>query len=1159
MTHAALGAVCHHLRTLTATALPDRQLLENYLARREEAAFAALVRRHGPMVLQVCRRVLRQEQDAEDAFQATFLVLARKASGIRKRDSVASWLHGVAYRVAGKARAAAARRSAHEQRQSAAMATGSLDEVAWRELRTVLDAELERLPEKYRSPLVLCYLEGQTQDEAAARLGWSKGTFRKRLERGRQLLRDRLGRRGLALAAGLLAPLLGEPATAASLPASLAAATARFAVSFASGSATLAVPAKAAALANKTLQALLLAKWKLPLVVLLVAGLVLAGVGGLALPARVASQPEEAAQAPPPDAAPAERVADNPVRTDALGDPLPPGATARLGTLRFRNGHATISLAFSPDGKMLASGSLEAGLRVWETAKGAEAPLPQFVPGTESRSVLVAFAPDGKLLATADYYGNVFLKDATTGKNLHAFPPLDRPMSRSLALVFAPDSATLVSVSFVPDEKQERPQPQFTRGTSVFRVLDTASGKELRRFQGRPMSEWCKVQAAFLPDGKTLAAGGEDADVHLWDVTAGKEIGQFKGKKDGLVRSLTLSPDGKTLAATCSVIDDGWDLYLWETATGKETGHKKGLGSSCLAFAPDGKTLARAESYGTVSLWDVTTWEKKQDLKGRGDTILALAFVPNGKALAVSIDNRLQLWDAATGKELHCYQGHERMVSFVGYSPGGTLVSGDADGVVNLWKTATAEQVRRWEKDLVNYPKVGSPLALAPDGKTIACASDGQYIRLRDLATGDFLATGPRKGKTSFGWDSGQRGCRSWAFSPDGRLFAAGGEDHILYLWDVAADKEIHRLQGLPQSGAWIAFSPDGKTLVSAAFPWKLKGGGKGGVGGEEPIPAMLYLWDLATGKEVRRFAAEPGGFNFVAFSPDGKSLITTGLEGTVCLWDPATGKERRRFAADKQAAFHAWALSPDGKTLATARRGESVIYLWELATGKERWRFTGHRGEVRSLAFSPDGKALASGSEDTTILVWDLAGLGRDPRKPAAELTARELADYWSDLAGADATKAFRAIAILASTPKQALPALKKWLRPVPPVDERKVARLLADLGSEEFTVRQQATEELEKLGSLVESELRKVLAGQPALETRRRVEQLLEKATADQVPSGEALQVLRAVELLERSGSAEAKDLLEALAKGAPGALATRQARASLDRLAKRQADAP
>jgi RNA polymerase sigma factor (sigma-70 family) len=220
-----------YLRTLTARQstglLSDQQLLERFLHDHSEPSFAALVARHGPMVLSVCRRVLQHAQDAEDAFQATFLVLARKASSIRKQASLGSWLHGVAYHSAECLRVKARRRNAHEHRWSAPPVGDLMDDITWRELRSVLDEELQNLPEKYRAPLVLCYLEARTQDEGARQLGWSKNTFRRRLESGRNALGRRLARRGITLSAALSAPLLADPVANASLPPLLAANTVR--------------------------------------------------------------------------------------------------------------------------------------------------------------------------------------------------------------------------------------------------------------------------------------------------------------------------------------------------------------------------------------------------------------------------------------------------------------------------------------------------------------------------------------------------------------------------------------------------------------------------------------------------------------------------------------------------------------------------------------------------------------------------------------------------------------------------------------------------------------------------------------------------------------------------------------------------------------------
>jgi RNA polymerase sigma factor (sigma-70 family) len=178
--------------SLVYDALSDEQLLEWFVRRREEAAFSALVRRHGPMVLGVCRRVLRHSHDAEDAFQATFLVLAEKAHRLRRPELLANWLYGVAYRTALHARQRAARRSERERETAAMFPPTSDPEIESRELRRILDEELHRLPEKYRAPLVLCYLEGKTNEEAARLLGWPAGSMSHRLARGRELLRERL-------------------------------------------------------------------------------------------------------------------------------------------------------------------------------------------------------------------------------------------------------------------------------------------------------------------------------------------------------------------------------------------------------------------------------------------------------------------------------------------------------------------------------------------------------------------------------------------------------------------------------------------------------------------------------------------------------------------------------------------------------------------------------------------------------------------------------------------------------------------------------------------------------------------------------------------------------------------------------------------------------
>src|SRR5262245_57618393 len=260
----------------------DGQLLRQFLARRDEAAFALLLQRHGPLVLGVCRQVLRDTHAAEDAFQATFLVLARKAGSVRRRESLSAWLYRVAYNLARTARAGAARRQAHE-RQAVTMARAEAgDEAVRDDWQPLLHEEVNRLPAKYRVPVVLCYLDGKTHEEAAREVGWPVGTVKGRLARARDLLRARLTRRGLALPAAVVTAALAEAAARAAVPASLAAATVKAAGLFAAGqSAGGAVSAEGTALAEGAIKAMGATRLKLVTVLLLAVALLGAGSGFL--------------------------------------------------------------------------------------------------------------------------------------------------------------------------------------------------------------------------------------------------------------------------------------------------------------------------------------------------------------------------------------------------------------------------------------------------------------------------------------------------------------------------------------------------------------------------------------------------------------------------------------------------------------------------------------------------------------------------------------------------------------------------------------------------------------------------------------------------------------------------------------------------------------
>jgi RNA polymerase sigma factor (sigma-70 family) len=1141
-----------HLRGLLAARrggwLPDRQLLQRFVARREETAFSELVRRHGPMVLGVCRSVLGNHQDAEDACQATFLVLARKAGSIRKAGSLASWLHGVAYRLASRAKVSSARRQAHERRAGDRPPPGPMDELTWRELRHVLHEELGRLPETYRLPLVLCYLEGQTQEEAARQLGWTAGAVKGRLDRGRDLLRRRLTRRGLALAVPLSAAALSQ-ATAAPLPAALVDATARSAALFRAGEAVAGLASEgAAALAEGGLKAMLGTKLKVWAGLVLALGVLAAGAGLAAHQARPAGRPDPGPDGGPETAArgaePPGSGATRPARADHYGDPLPPATLARLGTVRLRQGgHTVAAVAFAPDGKALLSGGYgdEVAARLWDPSTGRE--LRTFGGRSRHSGYSAALAPDGKTLATACGADDAAIRlwDAATGKELRRFggqsTRADEVSIPGWPLAFSPDGKTLAAAN--------RSDP--------LSLWEVATGARLRQFGQRELGTTC---FAFSPDGKTLASGGFDGQVHLWDVATGQECRRCVGHQR-YIGGVAFSPDGRVLAS--GSYDE--TIRLWDSGTGKELRRfgRPAPGDQRLfyavAFSPDGKLLASGSSDYLVRLWDVATGKEVRQLEGHQGAVWSVAFSADGRVLASGGDGgTIRLWDTATGKALPRAGGPESPIRCLAVSPDGrTLASGgDQDETVRLWEAGTGKELRRLQVREGPVLEVQCA-AFSPDGKALAAGTNYQgqpesnyEVQVWEAATGKALSRFKGRGHI-----------RALAYSPGGRLLALSSYwEKNICLWDVAAGKELGRFRDEVEHVDSLALSPDGKTLAS---------GNRQGT---------LRLWDVAAGTERGRFDDLPGNWQALAFSPDGKAVVSGsaprrqlprdglggGLTGgrpdvpaeyarVLCLREVATGRELRRFGGHAESVFCA-AFSPDGHTLASGTAG-GMIHLWEVLTGKERLRLEGHRGAITCLRFSADGRALVSGSSDNTVLVWDATGRAHGGGSQAAPLRPDELEALWKDLAGEDAARAYRALGRMATAPDQSVRFLRGRLQPAPPSDAR-VARLIADLDRDQYAARAEAARGLEGLGAEAEPALRQALAARPSPEVRRRLEQLLEQLPRA-VPPPERLRALRALEAVERAGTAEARQVLQRMAQGAPGARLTQEARSALQRLAR------
>jgi RNA polymerase sigma factor (sigma-70 family) len=1196
MADAQRGSLLRHLRQVLAgygdLHSPDRAMLERFLQHGDEAAFEALVRRHGAMVLSVGRCVLRHQQDAEDVFQATFLLLARKGRSIRRQDSVASWLHGVAYRLALKARQSSGRRRLRENKPRSAVSATSADDLTWGEVQQVLHEELQRLPEKYRLPLMLCYLEGQWQDDAARQLGWPMGTLKGRLERGRTLLRTRLIRRGLGPAAALSATVLPAGATAA-LPGPLVRATVETVRLFGTGKvgAACGVSAQVATLVQEGVPMMGIGKVKI-VVAAVVLGALLTGAGVLARsvrpaapaegpPQEVAKEKPEAAKEKPDHPRPAD---ERRAHTDFHGDPLPDDAVARLGSTRLLQGGYTSSVVFSHDGRSVASCGTDGTVHIWDAATGKERARLEGVGDSDRTGPALhtmgkhpqhlAFAPDGKTLAAAWFNGPPCLWDVSTGKKIRE---LAGPETKADWVVFAPDGKTLAFG-----------RRDYEMGSQGTHLVDVASGEELQWFKealGVPFA-W------FSPDGKILAMEGSESKVRFWDVETGKKLRECSGN------AVAWAPDSKTAAV--GVL--GKTVRLVEIATGKEvdTGKQFYTGTDplrwrpALVFSPDGETLAGAgpfvgpEPKGTIWLWDVGRGKERNELsfareERRGWSAPALLFTADGKTLVSQHLTCVRFWDLATGKQLFQYEGsgsiglspdgrtlamgtgtdklltllevpsgkplilhhgHQGPVAFVVFAPDGkALATGSQDGTVRVWG-ATGKQLHEF--------RPAGPSVFTPDGKSLVSYGweDGK-VRVWDLSTGkevrQFQAHAP---------EPGQNAVQAVALSRDGKtLVTCRYRDQSLCLWDLPTGKQLHNFGGKqkdwPQT---VALAADGKTLASVHS--------KGG------FTVVLHLWEVATGKHLCEISGEKDGKIVApAFSSDGKIVAAVSItherpsmgtaDYTVCLWDTATGKELRRLpekpVSREDAGRDSLAFSPDDRTLAWGQQRGVAPQVWEIRTGKVRREFHGFRGGVLCVGFSPDGTLLASGSADGTALLWDISGAHLARPGQNVQLTAKEFNTLWADLEGEDAVKAEQAMRTCTQSSEQAVALVQRHLPSV--VDARRLAQLIGDLDSEDFSARENATKELEKLAAAAEPALRKALEGNPSVEMRRRIERLLEPRSL----RTERVRTERSIELLERLGTPEARQVLETLAKGPPEYWFTQDAKGSVERLAKRRTSAP
>jgi WD40 repeat protein len=640
------------------------------------------------------------------------------------------------------------------------------------------------------------------------------------------------------------------------------------------------------------------------------------------------------------------------------GEPLPAGAVARLGTLRFRHGDMVSSMAFTPDGRSLItiSPGRPTGVRVFDAADGKAQR--QF-KGRIYQSFAVS--ADSRTMALATWEGLAQLLDMATGQETRSFAV---PRGTEL-ITLSPDGRTLATWAISDGD------PSSPGGGNVVSLYDVAGGKLVRRLERkhdqavvgdirvRRSSDNTDIKfLAFTPDGKAVVSGSWDKAACLWDVQTGSVV-RLLGGMSRPAHCFALSPDGKALAAAG---DDG-ALRLYDLGTGRELLAIPGTGPriQALAFAPDGQLLAAACTvqegqhwFSAVNVWEVPSGRRVSQTPFC--PAQAMAFSPDRSTLATcGWEGTVRLWQPRTGQESRPDGGHRGLVLGLAFAPGGrTLVSESDDRTVRWWDLATGKQTQQGDGSCAG---LHACLALSPDGRLLAAMrADEDSITLRDAATGGEIRQ--LRGHQGLVY--------AVAFSADGKALVSAERDGPMIVWDVAAGQVSRRFRhAFVDGGQTVALSRDGALLAVA------KDYHTSGFAG----PHELGVWETATGRRVGTFwlrTRQPPAR--MVFSPDRKTLITGTYDGTICMLDVATGKEKLRFQAHEH-AIGCLAISPDGEVLASSGTSwdGNTIRLWGARSGKEISRFPAHGYQLYALAFSPDSTLLASGGADTTIVLWDV------------------------------------------------------------------------------------------------------------------------------------------------------------------------------------------
>ncbi len=616
--------------------------------------------------------------------------------------------------------------------------------------------------------------------------------------------------------------------------------------------------------------------------------------------------------------------------------------------LVIQTGHtgAVLPVAFSPDGKILASGSTDYKIILWNTESGRQI---RTLEGHDHVVESVAFSPGGKTLASGSRNnGNINkikLWNVETGQEIKS---LEGHSSSVNAVIFSRDGKNLVSGS----------------DDSTIKIWNIESGQPIKSLEGHigPVES-----VVFSPDGKSLFSAGEDKTIKIWDVESGQFIKSLEGHKRE-VESVAISRDGKTLASGSFPND----IRLWNVETGQQTKSLEDRSGpdnaisfttvSGLAFSRDGKTLASGSERDTINIWNIESGRLIKSLEGHTGSINSVAFSPDGKTIASgSEDKTIKIWDIESGQLTRLLGSHTFEVQHTAFSPDKkTLASITNYRTIKLWNNETGQFIKSLEghhTDSINS------VAFFPDGKTLVSGSSDKTIKIWNVKTGLPIKT---LGGVTYEVDS-------IALSSDGKLLASASKnfnDTTIKIWNLESGQQIKSLEGHTNIIQFITFSPEGKTLASISWDMTIK------------------VWNVETGEMIKSFKGHRNLIHSIAFSPDGKTLASASWDETIKLWNVESGQLIDTL--EGHASFvTAIAFSPDGRTLVSGG-ADSTIKLWNVEKRQLIKSIEGETEAIKSITFSSDGHFLISGSSDAIMKIWD-----RESNKPLVRLISLDEKDW--------------------------------------------------------------------------------------------------------------------------------------------------------------------